>query len=701
MHSAEPGNSSVIHEEPNPSTDRLSPKGETALRERVSQKLGFCVSTAGAAFLCAWLVVNRSLFVHPVLESGDAATILLQVSNAEHFHEMLGNYSRWVFHHPGPGFMYLLAMGDAVFRDLLHIVPAPWNSAALTLLVLYTCSLFATIFLFQQHSRSRWFVPAAVAASLWFIYVVNRTFPGSASGQIWMPHILLYSFLLFVAACASLATGKGRHLPLVVFCGGLCIHGHVAQCLFVGALILPACLVWLFPQVRKGGFAVAIKRNRTPLLISLGIVLLFAFPIVLEAALHHPNNLHNLKLYLRHHRGPQNTWLTCLEYLCSFLTFIPDTEVVLKNPEPHLISLAVARPYVLAYWGMFAVLIVASLVTSLSKRARMSAFLRYVIFELLLVSLLITYWARKIAGPLFAFNAHFYFATFLLASFVLIAFLADAWLPDGIHGWSLAASCVLPFLMLAVPGQFRALQSGADLHWEPEVRAIVANLPNDGKRVFLVWPDHNDWGIAMGVASWLREQQRPFCVANDQSFHFTNLEECRDIAGVETVEIARPPFSCAAPCRVIFQNAEIVAALSPFAQHALPFQLLTDGPDLLPTDFNGVEAVAHGPMWSTRHSAVHFLLSEHWNPTPTVRVIVKGVVWPGRPAVLSLNGHVLGTLSQQGLVTAEFKVPESVFRAGASNELSFSVDHAGPVGDDYRTLGFQLWGVQVLPDSGQ
>jgi len=64
---------------------------------------------------CSWtavlLLINRALFRLRLIETGDLATILYQVRDAKRFHELLGNYSRWGFHHPGPGFMYVLALG--------------------------------------------------------------------------------------------------------------------------------------------------------------------------------------------------------------------------------------------------------------------------------------------------------------------------------------------------------------------------------------------------------------------------------------------------------------------------------------------------------------------------------------------------------------------------------------------------------------
>ena len=67
----------------------------------------FCIANApilvAAVVFCALiLVVNRGLFSTSLIEAGDQATNTIQVQNAAHFRELLGNYSRWHFHHPGP-----------------------------------------------------------------------------------------------------------------------------------------------------------------------------------------------------------------------------------------------------------------------------------------------------------------------------------------------------------------------------------------------------------------------------------------------------------------------------------------------------------------------------------------------------------------------------------------------------------------------
>jgi len=697
MKSAFPATAMSGNEAPVPGVDQVSPPGEANFPAQLHEHLVRRVLAAAVAFLCAWVVVNRSIFSQVTQDSGDTATILLQVYNAKRFHELLGNYSRWHFHHPGPAFIYILALGDAIFRDLLHLVPAPANSAALTLLLLYTFLLFATIFLFQRESRSPWFLPGAVAATLWFIYVVDRTFPGSASGGIWMPYIIMPCFLLFVAACASLAIGNSRHLPLAILCGGLLIHGHVAQLLFVGVLLSVALLFWLVPPLRRAGLGPTLRLYRAPLLISFGIVLLFLFPVLLEAVLDHPSNLHNLNAYLRQHRGPQNSWPMSWKYVFSLVVFLPDPEVALLKPDTHLFAHAVGQGYVLAYWGAFLTLLAAAVATRVARSIQLSPFLRYMAFELALIVVLVGFWARKIAGGLFAFNAYFFFATFLLASFVLLAYLCDAWTPARESRWSVVVACLLPFLMLAAPPEFHALEGISDQARETEIKAIVPNIPNNGKRVFISWPDNDDWALATGIASWLQDHGRPFCVGFEWPFMFPQGEDCHDVSGLQELELVRPPYSCRGICRVIFEDDRIVASIDQFEAYALPFDLRTDSPGLLATDFYGIEG-EHGPMWSKRYSTVQFLLSDQWNPTPTVRMIVRGMARAGDPVVIALNGHPVGTIDHAGWVAAEFKVPESYFRPGDGNRLSFTTDRAGPAGKDLRTLGFYLSGIQFFPE---
>src|SRR5271165_5126166 len=84
-----------------------------------------------AAFVLLILVLNVQLFTKPIVEHSDFAANSLLVQQAKHFKLLTGHYSRWFFHHPGPAFLYLFALGEFLFHDVLHIVPAPYNGQLL------------------------------------------------------------------------------------------------------------------------------------------------------------------------------------------------------------------------------------------------------------------------------------------------------------------------------------------------------------------------------------------------------------------------------------------------------------------------------------------------------------------------------------------------------------------------------------------
>ena len=205
-------------------------------------------------FLLVLLILNHDLFTVPIFEYTDFAANAIQVERAKHFHELLGNYSRWGFNHPGPAFFYLYALGEKVLYDWLHLVPAEMNSHILIIILLNTAFLFGSICIIAGYCRSRLFPPIALALSLYFICVVNLTIPGSAMLSVWPPQVLLSCFLFFITASASVACGNVKRLPWAVLAGLLLVHGHVAQPLFVIALGAGAAAALWWNRYRSAGW---------------------------------------------------------------------------------------------------------------------------------------------------------------------------------------------------------------------------------------------------------------------------------------------------------------------------------------------------------------------------------------------------------------------------------------------------------------
>ena len=84
-------------------------------------------------FLGAWAAISLVLlwlardfvFGGPMYEWADFAANAFQIDRAKHLSELLGNYSRFGFHHPGPAFFYAYAASEVLFHDLLGVAGAP------------------------------------------------------------------------------------------------------------------------------------------------------------------------------------------------------------------------------------------------------------------------------------------------------------------------------------------------------------------------------------------------------------------------------------------------------------------------------------------------------------------------------------------------------------------------------------------------
>src|ERR1700753_3629488 len=124
------------------SEDHLSsPRSAGSVRTDAPGSPSLPVVVSGVTFFAVLLIINRELFNLPIFEYTDFAANAIQVERAKHFRELLGNYSRWGFHHPGPAFFYIFALGERVLHDWLHLVPSEMNAHILSMAALNTAFL--------------------------------------------------------------------------------------------------------------------------------------------------------------------------------------------------------------------------------------------------------------------------------------------------------------------------------------------------------------------------------------------------------------------------------------------------------------------------------------------------------------------------------------------------------------------------------
>ncbi len=223
-----------------------------------------------AAVFGVLVLRNRFLFTTQLYELGDSGANSIIIGQAKHLGLLVGNYSRQGFSHPGPAYFYVQAAGEALFHDLLGLVPTPHNGQLLAVYALNAALLATAAHLFTRHYPAGW----AILPLVIFVAVQQPAILIDA----WMPFLYVPSFLVFLVACASVAAGRAEHLWAVALGGGLLIHGHVVFLLFV-PVVAGAALIWL--RV-KHGF------DRREWAIAAGVSAVFALPIALNTFLHWP-----------------------------------------------------------------------------------------------------------------------------------------------------------------------------------------------------------------------------------------------------------------------------------------------------------------------------------------------------------------------------------------------------------------------------
>lgn len=407
---------------------------------------------AAVLFLAALLNNSEAIFRTPIYEADDYAANSLQVLKAKSFHETVGNYCRFGFHHPGPAFFYIYAAGEAIFFDGLHVVPTAFNGqliAQSALTAFFVGASLAIVASWMARGR-RLFIAAALLMAACHFGAVGQfyNFIPEKLGLLcpWPPAFIVWPFLCFLIGAASVGAGNGRDLPVTVLAGCFLVHGHVAMPLFVGPLVL----------LMYGAFWLETRRQgRRPLELfprqhwfAAGIIALFLLPVIADLLTARPSNLERIVQHVRHGYGEGKPLLQSILYFAHFATYagypsrwpIPTFE----NPSgAGLSSFFLLHWRAVALWTC-AILMAALLPHTARWEASAQPPARKLRQRLLMVlgaaSVLSIIWGCLQEGPMYDYNALFNFAiynAFLLVVALTAAVWIEAW-PRRIQAASLA-----------------------------------------------------------------------------------------------------------------------------------------------------------------------------------------------------------------------------------------------------------------------
>jgi hypothetical protein len=456
-------------------------------------------AVSAAAVLAVLCVRNRFLFTTRLYEDADMGANSILVEQARHLTLLTGNYSRDHFHHPGPAYLYVMAVGESLFWAWLHIVPTAWNGQLLAVYALNAMFVALAVGTVRGWTGSLRGAAACFAA----MTALASAHPAVLSSD-WMPYLYVVAYTTFLIAAAAVAAGAVRDAWILALTGCFLIHGHVCFLFFVPVICLFASLTALWP--RRHGLGATLRSSVTTqrrVWVPVAVIgAAFAVPIVADLVLHWP--------------GPFGDYLA---YMSS------------RKAGGH--SLAAATRDALWYWWPYrdawAVPVAGYAVATAISRWLVPVPLRRFLIALLAVDAVSTlaflyYAATGIDQISHHYIGYFYWSAPVIVLLVIAAGIVEALPPRlgaitalGTAALALAALAVAPETQTSTNSSDPAVpSSGPDT--DPALPGAVAALAaRAAGRMIVLRFDYHSWPDVTGFLVQAERTRVRACVANPAS----------------------------------------------------------------------------------------------------------------------------------------------------------------------------------------
>jgi len=198
---------------------------------------------------------------------GDLAMLDISTRNLAEGRSLLGPYSRFGFNHPGPAYLFL--------RIPLCLIAGGSGSASYVTVPLIIAVCLSAAFVLVKKSCG--YTVSIVFCLLMLLYMMQT------SPVVWLrdwnPFVIIFPFLLFVLACAAVASGRTGWFPAAVVCGSLVAQTHLG-----GAPVVLALMLLILPVRRL--FAPALTGNEglpgRPIVTGLVLGVALWLPVIVQ-----------------------------------------------------------------------------------------------------------------------------------------------------------------------------------------------------------------------------------------------------------------------------------------------------------------------------------------------------------------------------------------------------------------------------------
>jgi hypothetical protein len=287
-----------------------------------------CIGISGTIVVANWAVISSASY-----EVGDLAANSLLIQSAKQFHLLIGNYSRIGFNHPGPAILYVLALGEFLFHDTLHLVASPIGGQLIIAAAYSAFWVTLIAFLFNRTAQNTLETVLFVTVFCAFLaHSEYKIFDG-----LWFPDLYVLPFAAFTLALAFFIQGEAASFVPLALAGGFLINGHVSFISTTAVMLLGGC-------VANAGlhFASRASKNPTPFLLSwrsmramagrwivaLFIIVAFLTPLAIETVRSFPGPVGDYIDYIRGGHSSQ-TWAAALYYMTAYWAYAVPLAVAL------------------------------------------------------------------------------------------------------------------------------------------------------------------------------------------------------------------------------------------------------------------------------------------------------------------------------------------------------------------------------------
>lgn len=263
------------------------------------------------------ICLNWTAIANINFEISDFAANSILIQDAKSFHLLVGNYSRVGFNHPGPAILQVLALGELIFHDLLHLAPSPF-SGQLIAAALYN-AFWATLVYRLLYRNCQSNATALLGLATFLLMTSMEDFqilPG-----IWFPQLYVMPFAVFLLSSVRLAAGYADSLLVLAISTGFLLNGHVSFVAITGIVILLAVLAnFLFFRATDNERVLLskafIRTHAKYLVAAAAVVFAFLAPLLIRTIIDFPGPVWEYAAFSRAHQP--NTLSEAFRYVSVY-----------------------------------------------------------------------------------------------------------------------------------------------------------------------------------------------------------------------------------------------------------------------------------------------------------------------------------------------------------------------------------------------